>query len=346
MSRTLLLAALLTVAACGGSSKPAPSTPLPDDKAQVETPPPVDGELEGAPDKQPAEPALPPIATAPAPAAAGTPDPHVAKALALLPAEANIIFGIDVPRLAATPLGDKFKAALVANGMPSTCDKLDVGQFGDVTFAAGNGNLVAVISGKLPEKVIVPCIDAGMKAKGGKLANKKISGRKVYFGTGGSDDDNGWTTWNKAGVPLFATSEASITAALDAKSPKVGAELTALANKADHTHVAWIAGRLPADMLAALGMPPGLVGGDVSFHGWLDQSAGTQLDVVIGFTTPDEANKMNDHLRQMLEPMRANPDIAQVVSGLQLGAHGNELHAVLALDEATTAKLLEAMNVN
>ncbi|MBL8626515.1 MAG: hypothetical protein JNK64_34685 [Myxococcales bacterium] len=337
---SLFIATLTLVSACRSSTpapRSAPTAPTPEAKAEApEAPAPS-----APPTPEPPPPQQPPIATAPPPAAAGTPAAHVAAALRVLPASADVLVGLSIPRLGASVLGEKFTAMLFAarDNLPAACQTLAATDYGDVTVAFGGGAIVGVSTGKLTEKRMATCLQAILKAKGGDIASKKIAGRKVYYAVG-SAEDNGWVAWTKQGVPLLANSEAGITAALDPRSPKVDADLVALANRADHSHAAWFAGRVSASKLAELGVPPGVVSGDVRFYGWLDHAADLQLDAVVTLATPADATKLEAQLRQLLEPVRQLPDAATMLRGLGIGAHGNDVHVVLALDAATTAALL------
>jgi hypothetical protein len=343
--RAIFLAALAAIAACRASTptpRAAPEAPATTEPtAAAEAPAAPAAPVEASP-----EPAPPPIATAPAPAAAGAPAAHVTAALKLLPAAADVIIGLDIPRLGTSLLGERFKAALFADPatLPAACQALAAKDYGAITLAAGRGTLVGVSSGTLTEQRMVPCLQAMLKSKGGAIATKKIAGRKVYYAVG-SADDNGWTAWTKAGVPVLATSEAAMAAALDPRSPKVDADLVALANRADHTHAAWIAGRVEADHLAALGVPPDLVISDVRFYGWLDHATDLRIDAVLTLASPADATALEAKLRHLLAPVRELPDVAPLLEGLQLGAHGPDLHVVLALDAAATAALVAQLNV-
>src|SRR5436190_2958069 len=145
----------LLALACGSSSpKPAaPAEPAP----VAATPPPAP---EPAPAK-PAAPEPPPIPEAPPPTPAGPPKPHVSKALAFLPADAQAVIGFDVPRIAGTPLGDKFRQAFLGASLPKPCESLSAAQLGNIVLGvAAGGKVVGVSDGKLPERGMVACIEA------------------------------------------------------------------------------------------------------------------------------------------------------------------------------------------
>lgn len=336
----------VTIGACGGSSKPAPVAPLPDENAAAE---PTRGEpAEQQPPAEPAEPAPPPpppFAEAPPPGPPGAPKAHVAKALAIIPQGPTILIGADIPRLATTPFGDKVVAALAKGDVPASCKRLTAAQFGNVVFGAGGGEMVGVFDGKVPERNAVACIEAALKAQGGaKLEQKKIKGHTVRFATG-DDTNNGWVAWSK-GVAILGTSEIAITGALDPKAAKLtGGDLAALAAKADQGHMLWGVMKLPADQLAAMGMP-GDVSGDVTVRGWVDIGTETDIDLVFGFATPEEAARMTEQIRTMLTPMRAAPDVEKILGKLRLGVHGSELHAVLHLDAAATKELVDEFELD
>lgn len=339
LERSLVIAALVAGSACR-SSTPAPQT-APVSAPQATADAPTADAAPAVADPEPPPPARPPIATAPPAPAAGTPAPHVAAALQLLPADADVLVGLNIPRLVTSRFGERFKAMLVGQQdmLPARCAGLAAKDYGDVTLAGGSGPLVAVASGKLRESFVIPCLTAIMKAKGGDLAQKKVAGHKLYAAVG-SPEDNGVVAWTKAGVPVMATSEAAITAVLDPTSPKVDADLAALAAHADHTHTAWLAGRVSAAKLAALGVPTQWLSGELRFYGWIEHGTGIQLDAVLVLPSPADALKLETGLRQALEPLRDAADLGPVLSGLQLGAHGNDLHVILTVDATTTAALL------
>lgn len=345
----VLLVTTLASAACGGSSKPAtPVAPLPDENAAAE---PTRGEpadpgdpAQGEP-AEPAPPPPPPFAEAPPPAAPGAPKAHVAKALAIIPQGPTILIGADIPRLATTPFGDKVIAALAKGDVPPSCKRITPAHFGNIVIGAGGGEMVGVADGKLPERTAITCIEDALKQQGGaKLEQKKIKGHTVRFATG-DDTNNGWAAWLK-GVPVLGSSEMAITGALDPKAVKLkGGDLAALAARADQGHMLWGVMKLPVDQLAAMGMPTDL-SGDVTVRGWVDIGTETDIDLVFGFASPEEAAKMNEQIRMMLTPMRAAPDVEKFLGGLQLGVHGSELHAVLHLDAAATQALVDDFDLD
>jgi hypothetical protein len=327
--------------ACGSSSSkpaapaaaPAPAAPPP--AAQAEPTPPA---------KVAPEPELPPIPEAPPPAQPGAPRPHVVKAMAYLPPDTQVVIGVDVPRIAGTPLGDKLRAALVAGKLPAPCEALSAAQFGNVVIGTnGSGKVVVVIDGKLAERAAVACLEAGVKAKGAKAQTKMVAGRKVHYVTG-SADDNGWLTWTKGGVVL-ASSEAALADALDPKTAKLAGDLAALTAQADHGRMVWAAGVVSPASLAALGAPAGSVPGPLSLRAGIDVAADTDVDVVLGGSTPAGAAAMADGLRALIAPMRSAPGTAPLFAGLRLGVHGSDVHVTARLDADITRKLIEAVNV-
>jgi hypothetical protein len=332
------LALFALALACGSSSSKStePSEPAP-------VPPPATAEPAAPPQPAP-PPALPPIPEAPPPAKPGAPRPYVAKAMAYLPADTQVLIGIDVPRIASTPLGDKLREALVGAQMPAPCASLDATKFGNVVFAAnGSGKVVVVFDGKIAERAMVACADAAVKAKDAKLETKNLGGRKVYYVSGGPQD-NGWITWTKTGI-IMASSEAALTEALAPKSPKLGGDLAALSMQVDHARMVWGVSTVPVAALAALGVAADKITGSLAVRGSIDIAAETDVDVVIGLATPGEAAAMGDVVRALLAPLRSAPNVAPLLAGLRLGVHGNDVHLMARLDADVTRKLIEAVNV-
>jgi hypothetical protein len=324
--------------ACGSSS-PKPAAPA--EPAPVAAAPPP------APEPAPAKPATPeppPIPEAPPPTPPGPPKPHVAKALAFLPPDAQAVIGFDVPRIASTPLGDKFRQAFLGASLPKPCESLTAGQFGNIVVgAAGGGKVVVVLDGKLPERGMVACLEAGVKTKGAKAEIKTVAGHKFHYVTG-SSDDNGWITWTKNAV-VMANSEAALTQALDAKAGKLAGDLAQLSLQVDHGHMVWGAGIIPAAHLAALGLSADVVGGPVTVRASVDIAGDTDIDVVLGCATPDAATVLANAMRPLVGQLRSAPNTAPLVASLKLGVHGKDIHAMAKLDAELTRKLIEAMNV-
>jgi len=325
--------------ACGSSaSKPA---------APAEPPPAAAPVAEAEPAKpaaEPAEPALPPIPEAPPPAPPGAPRPHVVKALAYMPADTQVVIGVDVPRVAGTPLGDKLRESLLGAKLPAPCETLTAAQFGNVVIGTnGSGKVVVVLDGKLAERAAIACVEAGVKAKGAKAQSKMVAGRRVHYVTG-STDDNGWLTWTKTGI-LLASSEAALVEALDPKAAKLGGDLAALAMQTDHGRMLWAAGLVSPASLAALGAPSGTVTAPLALRAGVDIAADTDVDLVLGGSTPAGAAAMADGLRALLAPMRSSPTTAPLLAGLRLGVHGSDVHVTARLDAAITRSLINAVNV-
>jgi hypothetical protein len=331
-----LLLSVLALACSSSSPKPAaPAEPPP-----VAAAPPA----QPAPAATPAAPELPPIPEAGPPVKAGPPRPHVPKALAFLPSDAHAVVGIDVPRIAGTPLGDKFRQAFLGAKLPAPCEALSASQFGNMVIGiSGGGKVVVVVDGKLPERGMVSCLEAGVKAKGAKAEVKTVGGRTFHYVTG-SSDDNGWITWTKTAI-VMANSEAALVEALDAKASKLTGDLASLSLQVDHGRMVWAAGLVPAAALAGLGIPADVVGGPVTVRASVDMANDTDIDVVLGCVSPAAATSLANAVRPLVGQLRSAPNTAPLVAGLKLGVHGSEVHATARLDAELTRKLIEALNV-
>jgi hypothetical protein len=329
----LVLSALAL--ACGSSS-PKPTEPAPVAPEPAPAP---------APEPAPAPAAeLPPIPEAPPPAQPGAPRPHVAKALAYLPADTQVLLGFDVPRIAGTPLGAKVREAIVGAQLPPPCAALRADQFGNVVVGAnGAGKAVVVFDGKVAERAAMACVEAAMKTKGAKLDNKTIAGRKVYFVTG-SSDDSGWITWTKTAI-LLASSEAALTEALTPSSPKLTGDLAALSARVDHNRMVWGASSVPVAALGAFGVPAGKFTGALGVRGTVDIAAETDVDVVIGLASPNEATALGDVIRGLLAPLRSTPSAAPLFAGFRLGVHGSDVHMIARLDADLTRQVIDQLNI-
>lgn len=330
----------LIVAACGASSPaPAPAAAAPTAAPGAVTQAPATA---SPPAAQPVPaPALP---EAPPPSPPGAPRPHVAKALSYIPARAKFVIGLDVAATARTPVGDKLRAAFAGPDIPAACQTLTVADFGHVVFGAlGDGGVVVVLDGKLGERALISCAEAAAKAHGGKLESKTIRGRKAWH-ISGSAQDNGWLVWLPGGGLVLANSEPALTEALDPKAAKVGGDLAQLVAQVDQSRMIWAAGVVPADVIPNLGLPPGVVTGAVSLRAAIDLASATGLDVVLGFSTADEALRVADVLRQLVAKLRSSPDSAPFVADVRLGVYDRSLHVMARLDADATHKLIDAVH--
>jgi hypothetical protein len=265
--------------------------------------------------------------------------------LKLLPADVELVLGIDVPRIATTPLGVKLRSAFTGEQVPAACQALSAAQFGNLVLGAlHEGGAVATLDGKLPEAKLKPCLDEAAKAHGGKVETKTVAGRKTLH-IAGSDKDNGWLTWQRAGAgAILASSEAALASALDPKTAKLGGDLAAIVGQADQARMIWLAAMVPPDMIAKAGLPAGTINGPVSVRAGIDVAGDTQIDVVLGFASADEAAAVANATRALVGKLRQS-DIGPLLAGLQLGVFGNTLHLVGKLDAQLTNSVIDAIKV-
>lgn len=348
------IATALVLIACGSSSKPAPAGPT---AGAPPSPPPVEANQASEPPEPPEPPAPEPPPLAEAPAWTPTkPRPHVAKALAQFPADSRLVIGLDMARLASTPMGEALHAVLLksTDKLPASCTKLSAAKLGEVVVAtagvAGPGGVstgdaaVGIADRAILERDVIPCMKDVMKGKGGELKSKKVAGRTVHYAAG-VPDSNGWITWTKDGVPIFAGGEAWLTTTLDPKAPKLGASLADLATRADHGRMIWAAIELAPAQLRDLGLPEGLLSAPAGLRLGLDLAQEFELDLVATFASADEASRIAALLRAQINELRRSPATASFLSDVRLGLHGTELRLIIRLDAGTTTMLIELLNL-
>jgi hypothetical protein len=351
----LRITAALVLIACGSSSRPAPAGPT---AGTPPSPPPAEANQVAdptAPTSPPAAPEPPPLAEAPA-WTPTTPRPHVAKVLPQLPADARFVAGLDIPRLAATPLGDKLRGVFLdaMDKLPASCTAISATKLGEMVMAGAGvatpnavstGNAAVAIAGRgLLERELVPCAKDIMKSKGGELKSKKVAGRTFHFATG-TAKDNGWVTWTKEGVPYIAGSEAWLTATLDPKAPKIAPALADLASRADHGRMFWAAMEITPALLRDLGLPDSLLTAPAGVRAGVDLAQEFELDVVATFSAAADANRIAALLRAQIGELRRNPPMAAFLSNVRLGLHGTELRVIVRLDAATSEMLLAILGL-
>jgi hypothetical protein len=183
-----------------------------------------------------------------------------------------------------------------------------------------------------------------MKGKGGEIKTKQLAGHLAYFATG-TQDDNGWITWTRSGVPIAAGSEAWLAATIDPKAAKIAPELADQASRADHGRMVWGAMVLEPGRARDWGLPDGLIASPVGVRAGADFTDEIDLDLLITFKTADEARRAAELLRAQIGQLRQTPVGSAFLSNVRLGVHGTELRAMIHLDARTTASILGAIKV-
>ncbi len=162
-----------------------------------------------------------------------------------LPAETKAIIGVDVARVAASPLAVRAVRGLLAAD-PETRTKLDgllarcrldpVADLKTIVVAmAGPEDVAAVVTGRVDEKALVACIreTSAVEQRGRVYASTGKDGQKVFFAFGGEPS------------MVLATTEAWLGKIMDPAAAKVGGATAARLAKVSPKAALWGVGELP-----------------------------------------------------------------------------------------------------
>jgi hypothetical protein len=278
--------------------------------------------------------------------------------LGAVPAGAQVVLGLNVGPLAASPLvrqgvrtmlaRDPGMAARLA-ALSSRCHLDPARDLSQVVIAMMGPTLahdvVLVAQGKLDEPAIVTCVRAQLEPGGGSISPHQAGGLTVYIvhNPGGSDLFVGF---GAPGTMIIADGEPLLLRALDPAVAKLpgDAEAMSIVGRADTRSAVWFGGRLDP----AVGQGLMVAGGGKikapahSLWGHLALGSGLELELGARMASEADATAAVDVARQQIKAyavVAQGHDLGQVVNGIKTRAVGDELVVTLTLDAAALAKL-------
>lgn len=238
--------------------------------------------------------------------------------LAAVPSNADVIIGIDVRRLAESPIVTRAIAMLLARepvlaarwqGLREGC-KLDVDHVGHLMLALGpppdggrlgTGPLVMIATGKISEPELVKCVREMVGKGGGSLVVKNQDGRTLY-----QVKDGARTMFIAFGRPdtvILGNSDAYVLEAVGTgKKALDHAELAEWLKLADQRAPVWVVGRVAEPMKAGLVRASNntLKAGAKAYAGSLDLTSGIKGDLIALMESPEDAK----HLEKLAKENR------------------------------------------
>jgi hypothetical protein len=184
-----------------------------------------------------------------------------------LPREARFLVGVDVTRLAATPVGARLIEALgtveVVNAYASlgAACPLHASDFGLLVIGGDNGedNRMSMLARTaIAERTAVTCVEALMQQKSGTVAHVPVAGRVAYH-TVGSGTDDSWFAAAGPGRLAIADGREWLARTIDPAAPhaRQNAALAAAAARVDASAPLWLAMVLFPSEQAALVLASG-----------------------------------------------------------------------------------------
>jgi hypothetical protein len=273
----------------------------------------------------------------------GGPVPDVA-GLAAVPANAEVVIGADIAKLADSPLvvraaeqlllGDPTLAAKwkqVSEGC-----KIDIKkQVKHVMLAlgptppggrAGTGPALLVATGSIPENDLADCIGKLVGKGGGTVTGTVVAGKTVYQVKDGARMM--FFAYGRPDTVVLGTTEAYVVEAINAgKKATEHPELAAWLQLVDRNLPVWGVGRVdPRVRQGLVGVLPGLKAGPSAFVGSIDPTAGASLQLGAVMASPDDAKQLesitNDQKR-LLEAWAQSKSLGQLMHKVTIQSANN-----------------------
>jgi hypothetical protein len=238
--------------------------------------------------------------------------------LAAVPANAEVVIGADIKKLAGSPIIDRAVDQLLARNpvlserwqlLRDGC-KIDVEkQVKRVMLALGphvgpepgTGPVLMVVVGALPEADLKDCVTKLVGSGGGTVTGKPLSGRTLYVAK-----DNNQTTYFAYGRPdtvVLGANEAYVSEALGTgKKASDNPELARWLRLTKESAPLWGAGRLDArlrDGLAKL-LDGKITAGPVAFAFTADFQNGADLQLSAVMASPADAKALESYAKTEL----------------------------------------------
>jgi hypothetical protein len=224
--------------------------------------------------------------------------------LGAIPAGTDQIVGLDVARLARSPLVTRAVSVLLAGDPELAKDldailaqcKIDVARdlrhlwLGMVRSKEAVDQAILVLEGKIGEGQLSECVGRTLGAAGGRLTAERVSGRNHYHADQPGERPDVWFAAVGDGVVAVTSSPALLVAAAG-DGPKLAddAAMTALIERAGKGHALWFAGTVPPEIGQGLaGSGHGLAAPTAMF-GHLDLDGALDATLAVVMANPADA---------------------------------------------------------
>jgi hypothetical protein len=275
-----------------------------------------------------------------------------------IPAEAQVVVGINVARLAQSPLVQhKFLDLLARNpdaramleGLVSRCGIDPAKDLESVLLALGGKpdgarrDSMMVVRGKLDETKLVDCVKKSVAEKGGTVDTKNQDGMTIYVV---NVDPPLSFTFGAPDTLIVAQREALLVEARDPKVPKVKTDATmmGLISGADTRAALWGAGRMSPEIgerLTKVTQDTVKQPADAIF-GHVDLTNGMTIEMNLHMASHDDAKALGDFIKQQLKSytvIAQNYGLGQVLAKTKVDVQNDVFRVSLAMDPADVEKV-------
>lgn len=285
--------------------------------------------------------------------------------LAVVPSTAEVIVGIDMKPVAASPLVERALAQLVQQepllgtrwqALRDEC-KLDLKQVQRLMIALGpppaggkfgTGPMILIAIGTFSEPELVKCVREIVGKGGGSLVVKTVEGRSLYQMK--EANRTMFLAFGRADTVILGNSDAYVLEAIgDGKKALANPELASWLQTADQNAPIWAVGRVAERLKTGLvRVSDGkLKAGPSAFIGSLDLSAGFGAELKILMASGGDANELKALVSRELPLLTWAAQVkslAKVVNKLTVTAEGSTVRLSLPLTIDDVNHVLTALD--
>jgi hypothetical protein len=298
--------------------------------------------------------------------AAAGPPPEVS-GLAAVPSDADVIVGMDVARLAESPIIARAIDMLLQRepslagrwqALRESC-KLDVKSVHHIMIALGppppggrfgTGPMVMIATGKIAEPELVKCVRDIVGKGGGSLVVKEQDGRTLYHVKDGTRTM--YIAFGRPDTVILGNSDRYVVEAVGGgKKALEHPELAAWLKLADQRAPVWVVGRVAERLKAGLirASDGTLKAGAKAYVGSLDLTEGVKGELLALMESPEDAKQLESLVNVNLVPLSWAAQVkslAKVVKKLSVSSKGPTVRfsAPLTMDDVN--RLLSALDAD
>ncbi len=292
-----------------------------------------------------------------------TPPPEVT-GLAAVPASAEAVVGIDLPKLIDAPVVARIIDQLFLRDMTlatrwqevrDIC-KLDLGKnvkrvmlaLGPHQTSPGTGPVLLIATGAFVEADVAACVRTVVGKGGGTLTATTADARTIYTAKEGNRQMV--FAFGRADTIVLGSNEAYVKESLSLTGPKIGSDVDMKAWLAmvDQNAPIWGVGRVDPRVGGGLVKHvTGLTAGPRAILGTLDPTTGAKLDAGVVMASPADANQLESFTKTQLGQLAAAAQLIKLggaVGKITAKATGDVVHlgATFTIDDLN--QLLSALD--
>lgn len=275
-----------------------------------------------------------------------------------IPADVSVVIGLNVPRLAQSPLVQHKVMDLLARnpeaksmleGLIARCQIDPAKDLDSVLLALGNRperakrDSLMVVRGKLDETKLVACVKASVVEKGGTVEAKAQDGMTIYA-VGGETPLA--FSFGAPDTLIVAQREALVVAARDPKVAKVksDAAMMALIGGADTRAALWGAGKMAPEVAGRLTKvtEEAIKAPADAIFGHIDLTDGMTIELDLEMASGQDAHALADFMKKQLSSytvIAQGYGLGQVLAKTKTEAHDRVFRISLAMDPKDVEKV-------